>query len=155
MIKTPFDSARVIWSSSLEASPKYNLEDWQLTKTEYSYESTKYQIDIIAVNLDRMALNSNKGKQIRHFISEPGICSTSISRAVVSGILDLIKSLLFYVVSLRFLFGIVVTRTHKSLPPIPGSPMWFASSCHQSFQSRCCHGASDTCSFMLYTPRFK
>ena len=104
MVKTPFDSARVIWSSSLEASPKfYDSEDWQLTKTGHSYESSKYQIDIIAINLDRMALNSNeKGKPIRHFVSEPGICSTSISRALVSGILDYIKTLFFYFVSSPF-----------------------------------------------------
>ena len=109
MVKTPFDSARVIWSSSLEASPKfYDSEDWQLTKTGHSYESSKYQIDIIGVNLDRMALKSNEGKSIRHFVSEPGVCSTSISRALVSGILDYIKTLLFYFVSLLslgFFFG--------------------------------------------------
>ena len=108
MVKTPFDSARVIWSSSLEASPKfYDSEDWQLTKTGHSYESSKYQIDIIGVNLDRMALKSNEGKSIRHFVSEPGICSTSISRALVSGILDYIKTLLFYFVSL-FSLGIFI-----------------------------------------------
>jgi len=102
LVKTPFDSARVIWCSSLEASPKYyDSEDWQLTKTEHSYECSKYQIDIIAVNLDRIALNSNdEGKPIRHFVSEPGVCSTSISRALVSGILDYIKTLLFYLARL-------------------------------------------------------
>ena len=100
LVKTPFDSARVIWCSSLEASPKfYDSEDWQLTKTGHSYESSKYQIDIIATNLDRIALNSNEGKPIRHFVSEPGICSTSISRALVSGILDYMKILLLYFVS--------------------------------------------------------
>lgn len=111
MVKTPFDIARVIWCSSLEASPKfYDSEDWQLTKTGHSYESSKYQIDIIAINLDRMALNSNGngGKPIRHFVSEPGVCSTSISRALVSGVLDYIKTLLFYFVSLLSLVFLVV-----------------------------------------------
>ena len=43
--KTRFDSARVIRSSSLDASPKfYDSENGQLTKTEHSYESSKYQI---------------------------------------------------------------------------------------------------------------
>jgi len=97
MAKTPFDSARVIWSSSLEASDKfYDPEDWQLTKTKHSYEGSKYQIDIIAVNLDRMALNSNVEKKIRHFISEPGVCSTSIALELASGIFDHIKLILFY-----------------------------------------------------------
>ena len=104
MVKTPFDSARVIWCSSLEASPKfYDSEDWQLTKTNHSYESSKYQIDIMAINLDRIALSSNEGKPIRHFVSEPGVCSTSISRALASGFLDSIKIFLFYIVSFRFL----------------------------------------------------
>jgi hypothetical protein len=150
MVKTPFDSARVIWSSSLEASPKfYDSEDWQLTKTRHSYESSKYQIDIIAINLDRMALNSNEGKSIRHFISEPGICSTSISRALVSGILDYIKTILFYLVSLLFLYLFLVI-TNKNL----GSPIWFAISFHRSFQSCSCDCASHPCSYMLYTTSF-
>lgn len=103
MVKTPFDCARVIWSSSVEASFKfYDPEDWQLTKTDHSYECSKYQIDIIAINLDRMALNSNGGKPIRHFVSEPGVCSTSIARALASGILDYIKLFLFYLVGLLF-----------------------------------------------------
>ena len=105
MVKTPFENARVIWCSSLEASPKfYDPEDWQLTKSEHSYECSKYQIDIMAINLDRMALNSKEGKLIRHFVSEPGVCSTSIARALVSGIFDFIKLFLFYLVSLRFLY---------------------------------------------------
>ena len=100
MVKTPFYSARVIWSSSLEASPKfYDSKDWQLIKTDHSYESSKYQIDIIATNLNRIALDSNKGKPIRHFVSEPGVCSTSISRALVTGILDYFKTFSFYFVS--------------------------------------------------------
>lgn len=105
MVKTPFDSARVIWASSLEASPKfYDSEDWQLTKTTHSYESSKHQIDIIATNLDRIALKSNEGKPIRHFVSEPGICHSTISRALATGILDYIKVLLFYVVSSPCIF---------------------------------------------------
>ena len=109
MVKTPFDSARVVWSSSLEASPKfYDSEDWQLTKTEHSYESSKYQIDIIATNLDRIALNSNEEKPIRHFVSEPGVCSTSISKALASGILEYVKTFSFYFVSTPFLYFVLI-----------------------------------------------
>ena len=105
MAKTPFDSARVIWCSSLEAAPKfYDSEDWQLTKTEHSYESSKYQIDIIATNLDRIGLNSNEGRPIRHFVSEPGVCSTSISRGLATGILDYFKVFSFYFVSSPWYF---------------------------------------------------
>ena len=109
MVKTPFYSARVVWSSSLEASPKfYDSEDWQLTKTEHSYESSKYQIDIIATNLDRIALNSNEEKPIRHFVSEPGVCSTSISKALASGILEYVKTFSFYFVSTPFLYFVLI-----------------------------------------------
>ena len=131
MVKTPFDSARVIWCSSLEASPKfYDSEDWQLTKTEHSYESSKYQIDIIATNLDRIALNSNERKPIRHFVSEPGVCSTSISLALASGIRDYIKTLLFYFVSSPCVFLLVILTkirlvyvVHHIIPSILSKPL--------------------------------
>ena len=114
MAKTPFDSARVIWCSSLEASPKfYDRDDWQLTKTAHSYESSKYQIDIIATNLDRIALNLDKGKPIRHFISEPGLCDTSISRALIGRFLEYVKVFLFYFVSsscIFFYFWVILTK---------------------------------------------
>ena len=103
MTKTPFESTRVIWSSSLEASPEFcDWEDWQLIKSEHSYESSKYQIDLIAINLDRMALNSHEGKRIRHLVSHPGVCDTSISQTLAPGFLNYIKIFLFYFVSLLF-----------------------------------------------------
>ena len=149
MVKTPFDSARVIWCSSLEASPKfYDSEDWQLTKTEHSYECSKYQIDIIATNLDRIALKSNEEKSIRHFVSEPGVCSTSISQALASGIRDYIKTLSFYFVSSPCIF--FFCHTNEKL----GSSIWFTTSFHRSFQSRYCHSASYSCSYMLYIAPF-
>ncbi|KAJ7283303.1 hypothetical protein C8J57DRAFT_1120742 [Mycena rebaudengoi] len=102
LLKNPAYSAdsRIIWSSSIEASPKfYDDEDWQLTKTVHSYESVKYQIDLIGTTLDRLALqNSTSAKRIRHFISEPGVCSTKISTklAAQGGLLDTLKLIGFY-----------------------------------------------------------
>ena len=99
---SPFDGSRVIWCSSLEASPKfYDSKDWQLKITEHSYESTKYQIDLIATCLDQLATSGppTSGKPVRHFVSEPGVCSTSISRALVGPLLDYLKVLSFYIVS--------------------------------------------------------
>lgn len=91
----------MIWCSSLEASPKfYDSKDWQLKLTEHSYESSKYQIDLIATNLDHLALQAN-GKRVRHFISEPGVCSTPISRALIGPFFDYLKVLAFYVVSFQ------------------------------------------------------
>lgn len=97
----PADS-RIIWSSSLEASPKfYDQADWQLTKTEHSYESVKYQIDLIATILDRHALqDSLSDKRIRHFVSHPGVCSTKISTNLVAhgSLLDSLKIFIFHLV---------------------------------------------------------
>ncbi|TFK43075.1 3-keto sterol reductase [Crucibulum laeve] len=92
--------SRVIWSSSLEASPEfYDSEDWQLRKTEHSYESCKYQIDLVATTLDRRAVKANASgsEQTRHFVSQPGVCSTNVSHALVGPALDILKVLLFYV----------------------------------------------------------
>ncbi|KAF7330838.1 hypothetical protein MVEN_02423100 [Mycena venus] len=102
----PADS-RIIWSSSLEASPKfYDSADWQLTKTDHSYESVKYQIDLISSILDRRALqDSSSTKRIRHFVSHPGVASTKISTNLVAfgGFLDTVKVWVFYLG--RVLFG--------------------------------------------------
>jgi 3-keto steroid reductase len=86
--------------SSLEGSPTfYEPEDWQLKKTEHSYESTKYQIDLIGSQLDRAALREpNGGPRIRHFVTQPGVCSTNVSRALVGPFLDALKVILFYIV---------------------------------------------------------
>ncbi|KAJ7087287.1 hypothetical protein B0H15DRAFT_909161 [Mycena belliarum] len=97
--------ARVVWSSSLESSPRFfDSADWQLTKTAHSYESCKYQIDLIAPILDRRALQ-DPPRHVRHFISQPGVCHTAISSklATPGGVLDHLKVLSFYFG--RILFG--------------------------------------------------
>ncbi|PPR00673.1 hypothetical protein CVT24_000961 [Panaeolus cyanescens] len=82
--KSPLEEgSRVIWSSSLEAFPDfYDPRDWQLLKTDHSYECVKYQIDLVGTYLDRQALALSPTPRIRHFVSEPGVCSTSISAAL-------------------------------------------------------------------------
>ncbi|KAF7354895.1 hypothetical protein MSAN_01404000 [Mycena sanguinolenta] len=98
--------SRVIWSSSLEATPKfYDKADWQLAKSDRSYECVKYQIDLIATTLDQCALRDASTKRVRHFVSHPGVTSTKISTNLVEfgGFLDTIKVLVFYVA--RVLFG--------------------------------------------------
>ncbi|KAG5645271.1 hypothetical protein DXG03_006573 [Asterophora parasitica] len=93
----PSLGARVVWMSSLEASPTfYDPEDWQLKKTGHSYESTKYQIDLIGTHLDRRALASSSSRRIRHFITQPGVCSTNVADALVGPVLDVFKVILFY-----------------------------------------------------------
>ncbi|KAH9483103.1 3-keto-steroid reductase [Psilocybe cubensis] len=131
--KSPFESTRVIWCSSLEASSHfYDSADWQLIKTDHSYEAAKYQIDLIANCLDLIALqNSETTKVTRHFVGEPGVCSTSISKALVSGLLDEVKVIAFYIARL---FGsphhtilpwcAAVTFVHLVLAPLCYLPIF-------------------------------
>ncbi|KAJ7667561.1 3-keto sterol reductase [Mycena polygramma] len=109
-----------IWQSNLfghysPASPKfYDNADWQLIKTDHSYESVKYQIDLIGTILDRRALqDSSSTKRIRHFVSHPGVCSTKISTNLVAygGFLDTLKIVVFYIG--RALLG---SRHHSIIP---------------------------------------
>ncbi|KAJ7590820.1 hypothetical protein C8J56DRAFT_543925 [Mycena floridula] len=100
----PYDS-RVIWTSSIEASPKYySIDDWQLRKTNHSYESVKWQIDMLASKLDQLSLKSipDSRKRIRHFVGHPSVCHTEIAMSLTGPILDAIKLVLFY---LARLFG--------------------------------------------------
>ncbi|PPQ97106.1 hypothetical protein CVT26_001011 [Gymnopilus dilepis] len=100
LAKSPFDCSRVVWCSSIEASPKYyDSDDWQLKKSEHSYESSKYQVDLLATTLNQAAGQSTPAtrKPTKHFISEPGVCSTSISAKLIHPFLDYIKLILFYV----------------------------------------------------------
>jgi len=105
---------RVVWTSSLAASPSYESEDWQLIKTEQSYESSKYQIDLMATHLDfraRKVLDENPASHpVRHFISEPGVCSTNIAIALAAPGVRFMEVCLCYLVgqvsSFAFFFDI-------------------------------------------------
>jgi 3-keto steroid reductase len=91
--------------SSLEASPAFysGLEDWQSKMTEYSYQSSKYQMDILAIHLDSLSLAqsqqpSSQTKAIRHMVTHPGICSTNVNKDMVGPFMDTLKLILFYIV---------------------------------------------------------
>ena len=90
--------------SSLEASPQfYQPEDWQLKNTEFSYQSSKYQIDILATQLDHLSLaqevnTSGPSQVIRHFLAEPGVCHTNVHHAIGGPLVDFWKLLFFYIV---------------------------------------------------------
>ena len=98
----PSLGARVIWTSSIEASPSfYNPEDWQLVRTEYSYAAAKYQIDLIATRLDCLAVQrGSRGASIniRHVITQPGIVGTNISGELIGWFMEAIKILTWYIV---------------------------------------------------------
>ncbi|KAG6820227.1 hypothetical protein H0H93_003729 [Arthromyces matolae] len=91
--------SRVIWSSSIEASPDYfDPDDWQNKKSAHSYESTKYQIDLISTRLDQLALQKPACQRIRHLLSHPGVCSTNVANALIGPVLNLCKLFAFYLV---------------------------------------------------------
>ncbi|KAH6896469.1 3-keto sterol reductase [Coprinopsis sp. MPI-PUGE-AT-0042] len=128
-LSTAPDGGRVVWCSSLEASPDfYDSQDWQLRSTEHSYESSKYQIDLIATTLDRKALSRWKGEgelPVRHFIAHPGVTSTNVSAALVGPFLDFWKKVVFYVA--RFFgsphhpidpFKAAIATVHLALVPL-------------------------------------
>ena len=115
--------------SSIEASPTYyNPEDWQCKATSHSYENTKFEIDLIATFLDRLSLQDSTHKRSRHFIAQPGVCSTSISKALIGPVLDLIKLFFFYVVRDMYSFSHITEDS-------PGALLRFSSSHYCALQS--------------------
>ncbi|KAJ3544581.1 hypothetical protein NMY22_g2736 [Coprinellus aureogranulatus] len=91
---SPLGPGRVIWCSSIEASPAfYDPSDWQLRSTEHSYESSKYEIDLIATTLNRLSTSPSR---VRHMVSQPGVVSTNVAHALVGPVLDMLKVLAFY-----------------------------------------------------------
>ncbi|EAU80573.1 3-keto sterol reductase [Coprinopsis cinerea okayama7 len=134
---------RMIWCSSLEANPThYDSSDWQLRSTDHSYSSVKYQIDLVATTLDRIALSSSSSTSssstsqpssitpsgklpVRHFISHPAVSHTNVSAALVGPITNFLKLLVFYIV--RFLgsphhpiqpYKAAIATTHLALVPL-------------------------------------
>lgn len=93
--------ARLIWMSSLEAQPCwYDHDDWQLVKTDHSYEATKYQIDLIASRLAQRSMEPDgEGDIVQHFNVHPGIVHSNMTNGMVNFFFDMCKVLLFYIVS--------------------------------------------------------
>lgn len=132
--------------SSLEASPKFlthggtqgPLDDWQLVDTDHSYEGSKYEIDLIGTILDREEAEVEGGLRIRHFIAQPGVCSTSISAALVSWFSNILKVFTFYLVSLAAIsddLRLMITGT--------GALGWVTSSHNKTVHRSNICGASD------------
>lgn len=93
--------ARLIWQSSLEGQPCwYDHDDWQLVKTDHSYEGTKYQIDLIASKLNEQSLlPGGESNVVRHFLVHPGIVHSNMTNGMVYVFFDTLKVMLFYIVS--------------------------------------------------------
>lgn len=94
--------ARVVWISSHEASSEfYDPKDWQLVKSENSYQCSKYQMNMISLYLDREAIRGqlDDTPAIRHFTAYPGVAGTSIANALLGTFTSLCMYATFYVVS--------------------------------------------------------
>ncbi|KAJ3827802.1 3-keto sterol reductase [Lentinula raphanica] len=89
--------SRVIWTSSLESKKSYDAEDWQLKETHDPYGSSKYQVELLSVELDRRALHEpNASKRLRHFTAHPGVTHTNIDLNLISPMLHYLKHFVFY-----------------------------------------------------------
>jgi 3-keto steroid reductase len=87
--------------SSHEANPMfYDPSDWQLTKTAHSYECSKFQIDLIAHQLDQASLREESdGLPVRHLTVLPGVAGTNIASALLGALSPIGMFLAFYIVS--------------------------------------------------------
>lgn len=93
--------ARLLWTSSLEAQPRwYDHADWQLLKTDHPYEASKYQIDLVASELQRRSLQpGGEANVVRHIIVHPGVVWSNMSKDMVWAIFNVFIGLIFYIVS--------------------------------------------------------
>ncbi|KAE9399108.1 hypothetical protein BT96DRAFT_707381 [Gymnopus androsaceus JB14] len=96
--KYPYDS-RVIWTSSLQSTKTYEDDDWQLRKTHDPYGASKYQTELISLELDRRGLDDpNASKRVRHFTAHPGVTHTNIDIHLINPFLHYLKHFAFYLV---------------------------------------------------------
>ncbi|KZT27062.1 NAD(P)-binding protein [Neolentinus lepideus HHB14362 ss-1] len=87
--------ARVIWTSSLEGHrSSLDLDDYQLLRTDHSYEASKYQAELIGIHLSRQTAAEGK---IRHLVVHPGVVHTNVFAAALTWFTDTLKILAFYV----------------------------------------------------------
>lgn len=91
--------------SSHEATPIfYDPSDWQLIKSEHSYESSKFQVDSVAHQLDQASLREGSdGLPVRHLIVLPGVAGTNITSALLGTLTSIGMLLSFYIVSCSFI----------------------------------------------------
>ncbi|OBZ74854.1 3-keto-steroid reductase [Grifola frondosa] len=151
--------ARVLWMSSLESRPMYDPEnDWQLINTNYSYQASKYQMELICAELSKNA-EPSQNPDILHFIVSPGITSTNMSTLLNIRIpfYRTLMLIVFYVIRLlgspNILFSVykaAIAAVHialvplvyiptsaSDLPPQAYSPTHFSSE-HAPFALRFC-----------------
>ncbi|KAG8944966.1 hypothetical protein FRC04_001318 [Tulasnella sp. 424] len=94
--KSPTLPGRVIWESSSEAMPQaFDIDDWQLLKTDQSYEGSKYQVDVVATLANSNVLYDEDGysrpldivdeTRPRHFVVGPAVTASELFTAKMVG----------------------------------------------------------------------
>lgn len=82
----------MIWISSMDSmGEKYDPEDWQLVKSLFSYQVSKYQIELIAHQL-----NESHNPQIWHLAVGPGVVASNFLSQFVSPSLMSLGKMLFW-----------------------------------------------------------
>ncbi|KAG1902897.1 NAD(P)-binding protein [Suillus fuscotomentosus] len=124
------NGARVIWMSSHESNPiYYDPTDWQLVKTAHSYESSKFQMDLIAHRLDQASLQDSDTLPTRHLIVLPGVAGTNIASALLDTLSSMCMFFAFYLA--RWLgspyhlitgFKAAISAVHLCLVPLACLP---------------------------------
>ncbi|KAF9224356.1 NAD(P)-binding protein [Gyrodon lividus] len=100
---TKSTGSRVVWVSSHEASSEfYDPKDWQLVKSQHSYECSKYQMNQISLHLDREATHDQvDGKPVvRHLTVLPGVAGTNIASALLGTVTSMCMFMSFYIARL-------------------------------------------------------
>ncbi|OSX57027.1 hypothetical protein POSPLADRAFT_1041828 [Postia placenta MAD-698-R-SB12] len=87
---------RVLWTTSIDVLPAYNpADDWQLTKTDASYQASKFQLDLMSRELARRS-SEDDGKVV-HVLVSPGITATKMAAELLRPvILEWLMLLFFY-----------------------------------------------------------
>ncbi|PIL26422.1 hypothetical protein GSI_12179 [Ganoderma sinense ZZ0214-1] len=139
------EPARVIWMSSLVAAPYFDpVDDWQLTKTLHSYEGSKFQIDLIASELERLGIDARAKDDpsslpdfisadggVHHLISSPGVVPTNMMSLLGANTLGHRASAAFVFWVTRLLgcrhihltvYSCAVATVHLALAPLRSIP---------------------------------
>ncbi|KAG8932244.1 hypothetical protein FRC01_014885 [Tulasnella sp. 417] len=108
--KCPSLPGRVIWESSSEAKPQaFDIDDWQLVKTDQSYEASKYQVDVIATLANSTVVYDEDGNsrpldivdetRPRHFVVGPAVTASELftSKMVFAAFFTQLMYALFYI----------------------------------------------------------
>lgn len=91
--------ARVLWTTSIDVEEdlaSFDFDDWQLVSTKRPYETSKYQISLVAKTLDIASASS--GKPVRHFVTHPGVTGTNIMSEYLGPIREFLMVMSFYIV---------------------------------------------------------